>query len=36
MLNNRQDFHIRREFENPEVLSVNRMEAHTRWGAFAS
>ena len=36
MLNNRADFHTRREFENPTVLSVNRVDAHTRWGAFES
>ena len=36
MLNNRADFHTRREFEDPTVLSVNRVDAHTRWGAFES
>ena len=36
MLNNRMDFHTRREFEDPSVLSVNRVDAHTRWGAFES
>ena len=36
MLNNRADFHTRREFEDPSVLSVNRVDAHTRWGAFES
>lgn len=36
MLNNRQDFHTRRDFENPAVFSINRVEPHTRWGAYAS
>lgn len=36
MANNRMEFHTRREFEDPAVLAVNRVDAHTRWGAFES
>ena len=36
MANDRMDFHIRRDFENPDVLSVNRVEPHTKWGAYES
>lgn len=36
MPNVRNDFHTRRDFENPNVLAINRLDPHTRWGAYAS
>lgn len=35
MINSRQNFHTKRDFENPDITSINRVEPHTRWGAFA-
>jgi len=32
--NSRCDFHCRPDWENPEVLSINRVPAHSRWGAY--
>ncbi len=32
--NNRSNFYKKPEWENLEVLSINRMPAHTRWGAY--
>jgi len=29
-------FHQKPDYRNPDVLSINRLPAHTRWGAFAS
>ena len=34
MENNRKEFHRAPDWENLEVLSVNRMPAHSRWGAY--
>ena len=34
MKNDRTSFHWRPDWENPEVLSVNREPAHSRWGAY--
>lgn len=32
--NNRSNFHFRPDWENLEVLSINRVPAHSRWGAY--
>lgn len=32
--NNRCEFHFRSDWENLEVLSINRVPAHSRWGAY--
>ena len=32
--NPRRDFHTRPDWENLEVLSINRAPAHSRWGAY--
>ena len=30
------DFHHTPDYRTPEVLSISRLPAHTRWGAFSS
>lgn len=35
-MNPYQSFHSKPDYENPDVLSISRLPAHTRWGAFAS
>lgn len=35
-MNPRQNFHTRPDWENIDVTSINRMPAHTRWGAYDS
>ena len=32
--NPRREFHTRPDWENLEVLSINRVPAHSRWGAY--
>ena len=34
MANRYSNFHSRQDWENIDVLSINRGEAHTRWGAY--
>ena len=34
MENNRMSFHKKHDWQNLEVLSINRMSAHSRWGAY--
>ena len=29
-------FHQKPDYKNPDVMSISRLPAHTRWGAFAS
>ncbi|MDR0475174.1 MAG: DUF4981 domain-containing protein [Treponema sp.] len=36
MENRHSDFHSRPDWENNDVLSINREQAHTRWGAYES
>lgn len=36
MLNQRKDFHQKRDWENIEVSKINRSPAHTVWGAYES
>lgn len=35
-MNKRSDFHTSPDWENSSVMSINRLSAHTRWGAYAS
>ena len=32
----RNEFHFLPDWQNPEVLSINRMGAHAPWGAYES
>lgn len=34
LMNRRMDFHTRPDWETVEISSVNRMPAHSRWGAY--
>lgn len=34
MKNNRADFHWKPDWETLDVLSINRLSAHSRWGAY--
>ncbi len=33
-MNKRQAFHLRPDYENIDVTSINRVPAHTKWGAY--
>ena len=35
-MNKRRDFHTSPDWENSSVMSINRLPAHTRWGAYDS
>jgi len=36
MENRYSNFHSKPDWENNDVLSINREQAHTRWGAYES
>lgn len=35
-MNTLRDFHGIPDYQNPDVMAISRLPAHTRWGAFAS